>query len=300
MTPVLSYRERAASLLSMEMLPLRTLGEFIASTENDNEYQLLVGESMKGVRIDVHSMKKEQLAITKLGTSSDAVLDHVLTLLPPMQRQLLAVRRKADAHSRPPLPDGSRIVASHLTKIWTVAERPPFKAVNLNDFMERWRAGPRNREVDQRVGATDFFRRYLQEACEPADAIRVYSCRQSGNAGRNPHLKDLPECKVEALIDGNFLVKNYIVLFSWWIKLGKTDEDREAAFKYRKCCRNAWYPEFRECIGKALGEVRQWTMVANKLVPRQKRRRIFEELGNNSQDSYVGLSQGIGVASVEL
>ncbi|VDP43043.1 unnamed protein product [Heligmosomoides polygyrus] len=265
----------------------------------------MVGESMKGVRIDVHSMKKEQLAITKLGTACDAVLDHVLTLLPPMQQQLLAIRRKADAHSRPPLPDGSRIVASHLTKIWTIAERPPFKAVNLNDFMERWKAGPRNSEGDQR-------------ACEPSDAIRAYSCRQSGNAGRNPHLKDLPEYIVEALIVINFsccvldslglghddlrrpvedLLRNPSM---WWIKLGKTDEDRETAFKYRKRCRNAWYPEFRECIGKALGEVRQWTMVANRLVPRQKRRRIFGELGNNSQDSHDGLSQGISVASVEL
>ncbi|VDO19006.1 unnamed protein product [Heligmosomoides polygyrus] len=86
----------------------------------------------------------------------------------------------------------------------------------------------------------------------------------------------------------------------WWIKLGKTDEDREMAFNHRKRCRNAWYPEFRECIGRALGEVRQLTMVANKLVPRQKRRRIFGELGNNTQDSHDGLSEGISVASVEL
>ncbi|VDP25829.1 unnamed protein product [Heligmosomoides polygyrus] len=208
--------------------------------------ELLVGESMKGVRIDVHSMKKEQLAITKLGTSSDAVLGHVLTLLQPMQRQLLAIRRKADAHSRPPLLGGSRIVASHLTKIWTIAERPPFKAVNLNDFMERWRAGPRNMEVDQCFRATDFFRRYLQEACESADAIRVYSCRQSGNAGRNPHLKDLPEYIVEALIGA-------------------------------KCASGPWSPTswFHDRNGEG-------------------------ELGNDSQDSHDGLSQGISVASVEL
>ncbi|VDO19324.1 unnamed protein product [Heligmosomoides polygyrus] len=272
----------------MEVLSLRTLGEFIASTENDNEYQLLVGESMKGVRIDVHSMKKEQLAITKLGTSSDAVLDHVLTLLPPMQRQLLAIRRKADAHSRPPLPDGFRIVASHLTKIWTIVE----SALQSREF-ERLYGTVESRTTQYGSRSARQSHRFLQ-ACEPADAIRVYSCHQSGNPGRNPHLKDLPEYIVEALID---LLRNPSM---WWIKLGKTDEDRETAFKYRKRCRNAWYPEFRECIGKALGEVRQWTMVANKLVLRRKRRRIFGELDNNSQDSHDGLSQGISVASVEL
>uniref|UniRef100_A0A183GWT3 Roc domain-containing protein n=1 Tax=Heligmosomoides polygyrus TaxID=6339 RepID=A0A183GWT3_HELPZ len=51
------------------------------------------------------------------------------------------------------------------------------------------------------------------------------------------------------------------------------------------------------------GEVRQWTMVSDKLIPRQKRRRIFEEVGNRSQDSqgsHDELSEGISVASVEL
>ncbi|VDP35472.1 unnamed protein product [Heligmosomoides polygyrus] len=89
----------------------------------------------------------------------------------------------------------------------------------------------------------------------------------------------------------------------WWIKLGKTDEGRETAINHRKRCCNAWYPEFREYIGRALGEVRQWTMVSDKLVPRQKRRRIFEEVGNRSQDSqgsHDGLSEGISGASVEL
>ncbi|VDO61685.1 unnamed protein product [Heligmosomoides polygyrus] len=241
---ILEKHDRAASLLKMDLVPLRELGQFIGSTENGTEYQL----------------------------------DQVLTLLPPIQRQLLAVRRKANAHSRPPLQDGSRIVASHLTKIWNVAERLPFKAVNLNDFMERWKAGPRNSEGDQR-------------ACEPPDAIRAYSCRQSGNAGRNPHLKDLPEYIVEALLGGG----------SNSGKPTRTVSIQPPQVLQQRVVSGV--PGVHRESAVSWGEVRQWTMVSDKLVPRQKRRRIFEEVGNRSQDSqgsHVGMSEGISVASVEL
>ncbi|VDP08429.1 unnamed protein product [Heligmosomoides polygyrus] len=114
---------------------------------------------MKGARINVHSTKEGQLAIARLGSSSDTVVRDLIQIVSEL-------KRKADAYSRPPLPDGSYILASHLPKIWTVAGHPLFKAVNLNDFMKRWKAGPRNTEGDQRVRATDFFNRYLQEVVD--------------------------------------------------------------------------------------------------------------------------------------
>ncbi|VDO89111.1 unnamed protein product [Heligmosomoides polygyrus] len=191
-----------------DLVPLKELGQFIGRTEDETECQHLVSESFKGARINVHSTKEGLLAIARLGSSSDAivrdlvqivsdqiqVLDHVLTLLPSMQRQLLAVRRKAGVNSRPLLPDGSSIVASNLTKLQTIAERPPFKAVNTNNFVESRTTQYGRRSARQ---GHRFFQA-ISAASEPADAIRVYSCSQSGNAGRNPHLKDLPEYIVEA------------------------------------------------------------------------------------------------------
>ncbi|VDO81705.1 unnamed protein product [Heligmosomoides polygyrus] len=39
-----------------------------------------------------------------------------------------------------------------------------------------------------------------QMACTPTDAIKQYACRQSGNSGKKPDLKDLPEHLVRKLI----------------------------------------------------------------------------------------------------
>ncbi|VDO73958.1 unnamed protein product [Heligmosomoides polygyrus] len=230
-TEITSYHDRAASLSKMDLVPLKELGQFIGSTENGTEYQQLVSESFKGARINVHSTKEGQLAIARLGSSSDTVvrdlveivsdqaqLDHVLTLLPPMQRQLLAVRRKADAHSRPPLSHCGITSDENL-------ERRGASALQSHEFKRLHGA------LESRT--TQFGKRSAREGHRFFQAIPAGG-QQAGN----------------------------------------------------------WR-----------GEVRQWTMVSDKLVPRQKRRRIFEELGNrshDSQDNHDGLSEGISVASVEL
>ncbi|VDP08981.1 unnamed protein product [Heligmosomoides polygyrus] len=67
------------------------------------------------------------------------------------------------------------------------------QSMNLNQFMEKWRKCGKSGEGEHSIRATDFFRHYFQEACTPTDAIKQYACRQSGNSGKKPELKDLPE-----------------------------------------------------------------------------------------------------------
>ncbi|VDP55082.1 unnamed protein product [Heligmosomoides polygyrus] len=54
----------------------------------------------------------------------------------------------------------------------------------------------------------------------------------------------------------------------YWTRLGNNDAQREKALKHRKDCRDRWYPLFRESLGRALAEVRQWEMRDGKLIPR--------------------------------
>ncbi|VDP56091.1 unnamed protein product [Heligmosomoides polygyrus] len=65
---------RAQNLMAHDQVPLQSLGQLIESTKYGTNYERLVSDTMKGMRLDVHGLKQIQWSQSNLGTSSDSVV----------------------------------------------------------------------------------------------------------------------------------------------------------------------------------------------------------------------------------
>ncbi|RCN51755.1 hypothetical protein ANCCAN_02115, partial [Ancylostoma caninum] len=200
------------------------------------------------------------------------------------------------------LPNGVCLSASNMKTSWKIPVQPPFVECDLRELMGRWRRSGRATEEDHLTHCTDFMRFYLVRACDPVESIQKYAHRVSGRGQKKEDLKDLPEnvvgILIDCLLDGlglgqpelqmateeledhptelslNLSAVVEIGSFSFFMKLGETEEERKAALEYRKDCRIQWTPTCALAINRGLADVRQYVMKGNKLVPKPKRKII--------------------------
>ncbi|VDO98441.1 unnamed protein product [Heligmosomoides polygyrus] len=89
--------------------------------------------------------------------------------------------------------------ARNITRQWVMKERAPFK-MDLRNLLERWRPHCNCSDQGYYAHAIDLMHHYFSDACHPEDAIKKYSIRRHGNAGRSV-LISVPERIVFSLID---------------------------------------------------------------------------------------------------
>lgn len=154
-------------------------------------------------------------------------------------------------------------------------EHPPFKEMDLRKLLERWRPHCRCSDQNYYAHAIDLMRHYFSDACIPEDAIKKYSIRSHGNAGRSAALISVPERIVSFLIDFvldalglghedllQSVSRARARLSLFWRRLGDTDEERTIAFHEMQGARADWSPQIRKAMSGALIEVRAYSFVA--------------------------------------
>ncbi|VDO50851.1 unnamed protein product, partial [Heligmosomoides polygyrus] len=72
---------RAQNLMAHDQVPLQSLGQLIGSTEYGTNYERLVSNTMKGMRLDVHGLKQIQRSLSNLATSSDSVVRELVAIV---------------------------------------------------------------------------------------------------------------------------------------------------------------------------------------------------------------------------
>ncbi|VDO52037.1 unnamed protein product, partial [Heligmosomoides polygyrus] len=72
---------RAQNLMAHDHVPLQSLGQLIGSTEYGTNYERLVTNTMKGMRLDVHGLKQIQRSLSNLATSSDSVVRELVAIV---------------------------------------------------------------------------------------------------------------------------------------------------------------------------------------------------------------------------
>ncbi|KAK6730175.1 hypothetical protein RB195_006937 [Necator americanus] len=314
-----SMKEQAYALLQNEDLSLITLGEVVANHDCSSEYQELFSNKLKEVRLDLIEARALQLASSQLPSSSDPLvsqlsaivqnqsnlitgLSFVINALLINQQELRQELHRANNRIIKPaerLPENARLHGSNLTRQWIVPALPPFKRVNLNDLLDKWKRSPRSREDDHLVHCIDFLRNYLIRACEPVERIQTYACRQTGKCGKHERLLDVPEEIVDILIncllDGFGLGHPELSMTAdqliarptrYWKELGPIDAIRTVALEERRKARVEWGPQIRASLGKALADVRAYVMKQDRLVPPQKRKAL-EPLGEAKSQAPV-------------
>ncbi|KAL6734964.1 hypothetical protein Aduo_005450 [Ancylostoma duodenale] len=216
-----------------------------------------------------------------LPQSSDSVVRELTTVVQSMSNTVLGLAAMIDGlQLRLEKQSVAVLNAKHQA-------RPPFKSHNLKALLRSWVPNGRIAKSDFATLCTDFARHYFVVACEPAEAIQGFSVRVSSKGGKKEELRDLPERIVSTLVD--FMLEAMGIgqpelertsqdlsqrPTEFWLGLGRNNAERGAALDYRKSCRMSWTPSCRVSISKALADIRQYRMGADRLMPKPKRRRV--------------------------
>ncbi|VDO72139.1 unnamed protein product [Heligmosomoides polygyrus] len=315
---------RAQNLMAHDQFPLQSLGQLIGSTKYGTNYERLVSDTMKGMRLDVHGLKQIQCSLSNLATSSDSVvrdlvgivtfqcnvivgiasaLDHVLASLPVLLevrsrhchkrgRRCACRTRRASGSSRSNLLSRQLTCGSFSahgngtppTMRASQGTRRPFSDIASARHAARERDKAIQLPLGRECGQEQETEGHSR-GMPPVSEIKQYSCRLAGNVSRNRRLKDIPEAV--AVTPANFLL-DMIGLGS--PNLDKTvDELRAAQHPWwinLGCNDSQREHQFRhrQNLGDALAEVDQWPCVNGELVER-KRRPTLEDRPSRSTDS---------------
>ncbi|EYC30078.1 hypothetical protein Y032_0005g2436 [Ancylostoma ceylanicum] len=309
-------------------IPLQLLHTFLLSFSLccHPHYTELFSNKLKEVRLDLIEARALQVAASQLPSASDPLVSQLCALVQNQtnviaglsfvvdallinQQELRQELHRANNRIVKPterLPENARLHGSNLTRQWIVPALPPFKCVNLNDLLDKWKRSPRSREDDHLVHCIDFLRNYLIRACEPVERIQTYACRQTGKCGKHERLLDVPEEIVDILIncllDGFGLGHPELSMTAdqliarptrYWKELGPIDAIRTAALEERRKARVEWGPQIRGALGKALADVRAYVMKQDRLVPPQV---IFLDIIQGTSITIVTPAHNIHVA----
>ncbi|KAL6735747.1 hypothetical protein Aduo_006159 [Ancylostoma duodenale] len=281
---------------SARVVPLQDLGKIVSNNSVATEYEELVCEGLKSVRLDIEKIKTVQSFITRLPSSSDVrdlvgnvkelsdivmglatVVDSTLVAANTFRNALRTATNNMTKITQMKLPEGASLNAKNVLSHWIVPEKSPFLKKDLQGVILKWKRSPE----DRMTHCTDFVRYYLTQACEPVESVQLYACRLSGKEARSDRLKDFHEnivdiitnCLLEGMLLGQpELQKTAAELESaptdLWKSLGSSCWERKAQLEYRQNCRVQWIELCRVAISRALADVRQYVIKNSRLLPK--------------------------------
>ncbi|KAL6742946.1 hypothetical protein Aduo_016037 [Ancylostoma duodenale] len=278
--------EKAKELLSARLVPLQDLGRIVSNNSVATEYEELVCEGLKSVRLDIEKIKTVQSSIGLLPSSSDTIVrdlvgnvrelsDIVMGLATVVDSTFVAANtfrnalRTANNNltkiTQMKLPEGASLNAKNVLSHWIVPGKSPFLKKDLKDVIVKWK----------------MSLYYLTQACQPAQSIQLYACRLSGKGARSDRLKDFPEnivdiitnCFLEGMLLGQpELQRTAAELESaptdFWKSLGSSYRERKVQLEYRQKCRIQWVELCRVAINRAVADVRQYVIKNYRLLPK--------------------------------
>ncbi|KAL6725929.1 hypothetical protein Aduo_007950 [Ancylostoma duodenale] len=280
-TDVLSFEDHERQLATDPKVVLEELGRTVDKSVLSEEYNDFLKNALHNARVDMNRARSLASTSKLLPQSSDSVVRELTTVVQSMSNTVLGLAAMIDGlQLRLEKQSVAVLNAKHQA-------RPPFKSHNLKALLRSWVPNGRIAKSDFATLCTDFARHYFVVACEPAEAIQGFSVRVSSRGGKKEELRDLPERIVSTLVD--FMLEAMGIgqpelertsqdlsqrPTEFWLGLGRNNAERGAALDYRKSCRMSWTPSCRVSISKALADIRQYRMGADRLMPKPKRRRV--------------------------